>query len=66
MKKTPEHINEITLSFKQIEMITGEKILKNHKDTDWWKNKNKAWSEVGFTVSEIDKAKEWIKFSRTR
>jgi len=66
LKKTPEHINEITLSFKQIEMITGEKILKNHKDTDWWKNKNKAWSEVGFTVSEIDKAKEWIKFSRTR
>ncbi|HOS45792.1 MAG TPA: hypothetical protein PLQ69_04875 [Paludibacter sp.] len=66
LQKAPTDINEITLSFKQIEMITGEKILKNHKDTDWWKNKNKAWSEVGFTVSEIDKAKEWIKFSRTR
>jgi len=66
LQKTPADINEITLSFKQIEMITGKKILKYHKDTDWWKNKNKAWSDVGFTVSKIDKAKEWIKFSRTR
>jgi len=66
LQKTPAHINEITLSFKQIEMITGKKIVKNHKDTDWRKNKNKAWLEVGFTVSGIDEANEWIKFSRTR
>jgi hypothetical protein len=74
---TPTHIQEITLSFVQIEMIIRERLPNSHLDhQQWWENQTdtsnrpqaRAWLNAGFEVKDFkqDKASGWVTFSRIK
>ena len=71
LKATPLDVNEITLSFEQISLVSQ---LPNsaHIHRAWWSNQKdidnrpqaKAWIEAGFVVSSVNQKFGWVKFTR--
>lgn len=65
---------DILLSFSQIENILGEKLPESANiHSAWWSNERDgrhvqahSWMDAGWLVSEIDQARKWVKFKRSR
>ncbi len=77
LKATPPHVQEITLSFAQIEMIIGANLPPSHwKYRPWWANQRdisirphaRAWLNTGFVVKAVhqDKDNGWVTFARSQ
>lgn len=63
-------LSEITLSFREIEKIIGERLPESARTRKvWWSNvrgrmPSEAWLTVGWAVKEVDLEKEIVRFIR--
>ena len=75
LKATPQHVQKITLSFEQVEMIVGAPLPTSHlTHRQWWENQAdiarrpqaRAWTNAGFQVDKVNQAKTngWVRFRR--
>jgi hypothetical protein len=73
LRATPHHVQELTLSFKQIELILGSTLPKSHLDwRQFWENQSdaasrpqaRAWTNAGFRVSKVDQTGGWVTFTK--
>jgi hypothetical protein len=64
--------NEVTLSFKQVEKIIGDKLPPSaYRHQAWWANEAKgnhvhahAWMDVGWEVETVNQREHWVRFTR--
>lgn len=75
LSSTPSAINEVTLSFEQIETIISDSLpLSAMNYREWWANQSdtsnrpqaKAWTGAGFIVDEVHQMLKdsWVRFKR--
>ena len=73
LKKTPRHLDTVTLSFAQIEAIIHDDLppaCEEHRA--WWANQKdvknrpqaKAWTKAGFVADKVKIKKKWVRFAR--
>jgi len=76
LRATPQPVQELTLSFKQLELIIGAPLPDSHlKHRQWWENQSdlsarpqaRAWTNAGFMVQAVnqDEAHGWVTFAKT-
>lgn len=76
LNSSPSTINEITLSFPQIETIIGDSLPSSALNyREWWANQldttnrpqARAWVRAGFMVDEVHQMHEdaWVRFKRS-
>jgi hypothetical protein len=65
---------QITLSFRQVEMILGAALPTSaRRHRAWWSNPSsphdhpyaQAWLAVGWKVDTVDQQDEWVRFRRS-
>ena len=75
LASSPATIDEMTLSFEQIETIIGDRLPSSALNyREWWANQSditnrtqaKAWITAGFVVDEVHQMNEnsWVRFKR--
>lgn len=72
LRCTPAHVQTVTLSHSQIEVILQFALPASARDhRQWWENQKsgkrpqaESWMKSGFKVDKVDLAKEWVKFIR--
>ena len=77
LNSSPSAINEVTLSFEQIETMIGDTLpvsALNYRE--WWANQSdttnrpqaKAWTKAGFVVDEVHQMHKdsWVRFKRSQ
>jgi hypothetical protein len=76
LNSSPSTINEVTLSFEQIETIIGDSLSSSALNyREWWANQSdttnrpqaRAWVSAGFMVDEVHQMHEdaWVRFKRS-
>ena len=74
LRKTPNHVRKVTLSFDQVEMIIRFSLPEAaYTYRQWWENQTdnkgrpqaKAWMGAGFKTSPKNINNAWVEFART-
>jgi hypothetical protein len=77
LNSSPSAINEVTLSFEQIETMIGDTLPASALNyREWWANQSdttnrpqaKAWTKAGFVVDEVHQMHKdsWVRFKRSQ
>ncbi|MCX8170540.1 MAG: hypothetical protein N3E47_01015 [Candidatus Bathyarchaeota archaeon] len=72
LAKRARFLSELTLSFREIEEIIGDKLPDSaYKHKGWWSNvrgrlPSEAWLTVGWMIKEVDLEKRMVKFIREK
>lgn len=77
LASTPAAIDEMTLSFDQVESIIGDPLPSSALNyREWWANQSdiskrpqaKAWTSAGFLVDEVHQMDKnsWVRFKRNK
>jgi hypothetical protein len=72
LAKRANYTDTATLSFQRIEGIIGDSLpLQAYKSIDWWKTsrtsaQGHAWSDVGWSVDDVDVEKRSVTFRREK
>ena len=73
LASTAPDVTEVTLTFRQIEVILRSKLPSSaRKHRPWWANPSspddhpyaQAWLAAGWKVDAVDQASEWVRFLR--
>ena len=73
LQNQPYNTNELTLSFPDVESITGADLPKSAgHHQKWWENQSDtrnrsqaaAWDNAGWEVDSVDQANGWVAFRR--
>jgi hypothetical protein len=73
LRATPAHLNEVILSFDQIEQLLGRRLPASATDhRPWWANQQDpsshshalAWMHAGFNAGPVDRENRWVRFHR--
>ena len=72
LRDLPDRQREVTLGFEQIERILDAKLPSSaYEDLRWWEHETegnhvnqRAWSNAGWKIENLDVNKKWVKFIR--
>lgn len=73
LKHVPEHVDDVTLTFAQLEDVLGFRLPASaHKHRAWWANPStpdhhpyaQAWLGAGWKVDSVDRHAGWVRFIR--
>jgi len=72
LRDLPDRQREVTLGFEQIERILDAKLPSSaYEDRRWWEHETegnhvnqRAWSNAGWKIENLDVNKKWVKFIR--
>ena len=75
LQSTPRHLEELTLSFAQIEQILGSALPASaHQYQAWWSNPStpsqhpyaQSWLTAGWRVAGLNQQETWVRFQRVK
>ena len=75
LQNAPQHLEELTLSFVQIEQILGTALPASaYQYQAWWSNPStpsqhpyaQSWLTAGWRVAALNQHEAWVRFQRVK
>ena len=75
LQAAPSHLEELTLSFGQIEQILGTSLpVSAYQHQAWWSNPStsaqhpyaQSWLTAGWRVAGLNQREAWVRFQRVK